>query len=126
MTKREKLIDLLQEMNKPDMVELHNEWCYTTNNYDDEIFNSDRLDEICQGQDAFWVACRVYYGDFNPASEYIKFNGYGNFQSIYNYNVLDYIDENEIVDYILENDEDFCNNDIRYILDDIEEDSEDE
>lgn len=124
MTKREKIIDLIQEMNKPDAVALHNEYCYATYNFDDEIFNSDNLDEICNGQDAFWIVCRAYYGDFNPNSKYIKFDGYGNFQSIYNYNIFDYIDANEIADYILENDNDFGNNDIRYILDEIGEESE--
>lgn len=124
MTKREKIIDLIQKMNKPDAVALHNKYCYATNCFDDEIFDSDRLDEICYGQGAFWIACRVYYGDFNPNSEYIKFDSYCNFQSIYNYNLFDYIDENEIADYILKNDNDFDNNDIKYILDDIEEDSE--
>lgn len=121
MTKREKLIDLIQEMNKPDAISLHNDYCYETSNFDDEIFDIDRLEEICDGRDAWWLACRIFYGDFNPNYDYLKFNGYGNLQSIATYNVLDYIDESEIADYIIENDEDFCNNDIRCILDEIEE-----
>lgn len=124
MTKREKLIDYIQEMNKADAVALHNEWCYETNNFDDEIFDIDRLDEICDAQDAYWMACRVFYGEFNPTYDYFKFNGYGNLQSIAYYSVFDYIDENEIADYLIENDEDFGYDDIRYILDDIEEDAQ--
>lgn len=124
MTKREKIIDLIQEMDTSEQVYLHNEYCYATNNYDDEIFTIDQLDELCSGQDAFWVACRCFYGDFKPSAEYIKFNGYGNFQSIYQFEIPDYIDENEIATYILDNDIDFENSDIRYILDDIEEEPE--
>lgn len=120
MTKLEKIIDLIQEMNKPDVIALHNEYCYATNNYDDEIMDSDRLNEICNGQDAEWVANRVYFGEYHPQAEYIKFNGYGNFKSIFNYEVLDYIDENEIANYIIDNDIDFEIDNIRYILDDIE------
>ena len=119
MTKREQLIDLIQEMNKPDAIALHNEYCYATNNFDNEIFDIDQLEEICQGQDAHWLACRIFYGDFNPNADYFKFNGYGNLQSIYTYNVFDYIYECEIADYILEHDENFYNDDIRSILDDI-------
>ena len=121
MTKLEKLIDYIQELSTPAAVALHNEYCFATNNYDDEIFDNDNIDEMCGGQGVYWIACRVFYGDYNPNSEYVKFNGYGNFQSIYNYNISDYIDENEIANYIIDNDEDFGENDIRYILDDIEE-----
>ena len=121
MTKREKIIDLIQEMNKADAVVLHNEYCYATDSFDDEIFEIDRLDEICDGQDAHWMACRIFYGDFNPTADYFKFNGYGNLQSIFTYNIFDYIDECEIADFILEKDNDLCNDDIRFILDDIEE-----
>ena len=121
MTKREKLIDYIQQMNKADAVVLHNNWCYETNNFDNEIFDIERLEEICDGQSAYWMACRIFYGDFNPTYDYFKFNGYGNLQSIASYNVFDYIDECEIADYILENDNDFYNDDIRFILDDIEE-----
>lgn len=126
MTKLEKLIDYIQELSTPAAVALHNEYCYATNNYDDEIFDNDNINEMCAGQDAYWIACRVFYGDYNPNSEYVKFNSYGNFQSIYNYNIFDYIDENEIANYIIDNDEDFGESDIRYILDDIEEELENE
>lgn len=119
MTKREKIIDLIQKMSASEQVCLHNEYCYNVNNFDDEIFDIDRLDEICSGQDVYWIACRIYFGDFNPHCEYITFDAYGNFQSISELGVLDYINEAEIADYILENDEDFDNNDIRYILDDV-------
>jgi hypothetical protein len=121
MTKKEKIIDLIREMNKADAIALHNEYCYNTNGYDDEILDIDRLDEICAGQDAYWMACRIFYGDFNPAADYFKFNEYGNIQSIFTHNVFDYIDEYEISSYIIENDNDLYNDDIRYILDDIEE-----
>lgn len=121
MTKKEKIIDLIQEMGAADAVYMHNAYCYQTNNLDDEIFDFDRLDEICNGQDIFWISCKIFYGDFNPNYDYIKFNGYGNFQSIAKYCIFDYIDENEIAEYIIENDVDFDNNDIRYILDDIDE-----
>lgn len=116
MTKREKLIDLLQEMDISKLIDIHNTYCYEISDYDNEIFNMDDLDEICNGQSAFWVACRVYYGDFNPYDDYLKFNGYGNFKSMSKYEAGQEIDENEIVDYILDNNHDLYNSDICAIL----------
>lgn len=124
MTKREKLIDLLQEINYPELVLLHNDYCYAINNPDDEIFEIGLFDEIFNGCDPFDIATKIYYGDFHPGYEYFKFNGYGNIQSICKWELDKYIDILEIVDYILEKNFDFDNNDILYILDDIEEDEE--
>ena len=121
MTKREKLIDLLQEMDDTTLVFLYNDYCQQTNNPDDEIFYIDMFDEMMQGLDPWDIACKVQYGDFNPSFEYFKFNGYGNIQSICKWELDRLIDISDIVDYILENNFSFENNDILYILDDIEE-----
>lgn len=124
MTKREKLIDLLQEMNDPELVVLHNDYCCAINDYDNEIFEINQFDEIFNGCEPWDIATKICHGDFNPAFEYFKFNGYGNIQSICKWELDRFIDIMEIVEYILENDYSFENNDILYILDDIEEDSE--
>lgn len=121
MTKKEKLIDLLQEMSDSELTYLHNEYCYNTNNYDDEIFTIDMWDDIFTNMDTFDIACKVFYGDFNPSYEYFKFNGYGNIQSICKWEIDRFVDINDIVDYIIDNNYSFENNDISYILDDIEE-----
>lgn len=124
MTKREKLIDLLQEMNYPDIVPLYNDYCNAINDFDNQIYDLDQFDEMFNSLDPFDIATKIYYGDFNPAYEYFKFNGYGNIQSICKWEIDRYIDINDIVDYILDNDCDFDSNDILYILDDVEEDSD--
>lgn len=122
MTKREKLIDLLQEMSDFGIVLLHNEYCQLTNNFDDEIFTVDMFDEILQGFDPWEIACKIQFGDFNPSYEYFKFNGYGNIKSICKWEIDRFVDITDIVDYIIDNNYSFENNDIFYILDDIEED----
>jgi hypothetical protein len=124
MTKREKLIDLLQEMEYNEMVALHNEYCQMVNKFDDEIFDVDMFDELLQGLDPFEIACKVHYGDFNGGYEYFKFNAYGNIQSICKWEIDRFVDINEIADYILDENYSFENNDILYILDDVEGDSE--
>ena len=124
MTKREKLIDLLQEMDDTTLVFLYNDYCQVVNHFDDEIYYIDMFDEIFNGQDPFDIATKIHYGDFNPAYEYFKFNGYGNIESICKWELDRFIDIPEIVDYILDNDYSFENNDVLYILDDIEEEEE--
>ena len=125
MTKREQLSKLLNEMCEPDLVYLYNEYCQETNNYDDEIYPIDMFDEINRELDPWEIAAKVFYGDFNPNHDYFKFNGYANFISINKWDLDRFIDVEDIVKYILENDEDFNENDIRYILDEIgEEDDE--
>jgi hypothetical protein len=44
----------------------------------------------------------MYYGQYSPNHEFFKFNGYGNLESIEDYNIIDYIDINNIVLHIFE------------------------
>lgn len=125
MTKKEKLIDLLKAMDDSELVYLHNDYCQNVNRFDDEIFSIDMFDEIMQGLDPFTLACRVAYGDFNGGYEYFKFNGYGNIQSICKWDVDRYVDIDEIIEYIIDNNFDFDNNDILYILDNVDGDLDD-
>ena len=118
MSKLDRIIECIREMTTSELVSLHNEYCNETNNYDDEIIDVDILDEICGGQDATWIANRVYFGEYHPQANYIKFNGYGNFQSIFEYEISQYIDEIAIAEYIIENHECFYNDEIKEILED--------
>ncbi len=122
MTKREQLIELFEEMSEPDKVYLYNQYCQEISNYDDEIFPMDMFDEIMQECDPWEIAAKVFYGDFNPNYDYFKFNGYANLISVHKWDLDRFIDIEDIIKYILENDEDFGENDIRYILDEIGED----
>lgn len=126
MTKEQKIIDLLQNMDDSELVCIYNEYCQKVNAFDNEIYSIDMFDELMQGLDPYTLACRVAYGDFNGGYEYFKFNGYGNIQSICKWDVDRHVDINEIASYIIDNDDGFDNNDILYILDDIEGDSDNE
>lgn len=121
MTKAQKIIDLIQEMGISEQVTLHNEYCYKTNNPDDEIFDMDMFDEMLTGQEPSWIANRIHFGHYNPYNEYFTFNGYGNIETIPKYQISDYIYENDIANFIIDNDIDFDIDDIRYILDDIDD-----
>lgn len=51
-------------------------------------YDMDSLDDFMHGQDAHFIACRVYFGDFNPTDDYFNFDGYGNLVS---YNEREYM-----------------------------------
>jgi len=129
----ERLLELFENMEDNEIVSVWNEYCYETNNYDDEILNYDRLEELirCDSQnDAFYWINRFFYGsdDYNeegganPNRDYFKFNAYGNiisFDYIYNSysKEFSHIDIDELINYIIENQESFYNDDIQEILD---------
>ena len=79
--KVEAIKNIIEDMDDSDAVALHNEYCYETNDYDDEIIEMERFDEICEGMTPIEIANHIFYGDFNPNHEYFHYNGYGNFES---------------------------------------------
>lgn len=79
--KVEAIKNIIEDMDDSDAIALHNEYCYETNDYDDEIIEMERFDEICEGMTPSDIARSIFYGDFNPNHDYFHFNGYGNFES---------------------------------------------
>ncbi len=79
--KIEAIKDIIEDMDDSDAVALHNKHCYETNDYDDEIIEMERFDEICEGMTPSDIVNHIFYGDFNPNHEYFHYDGYGNFES---------------------------------------------
>lgn len=79
--KIEAIKNIIEDMDDSDAVTLHNKYCYETDNYDDEIFEMEEFDEICEGMKPIDIARSIAYGDFNPNHDYFHYNGYGNFES---------------------------------------------
>lgn len=126
--KVEAIKNIIENMDDSDAVALHNEYCYETNNYDDEIIEMERFDEICEGMTPSDIANHIFYGDFNPNHEYFHYDGYGNFEST-NY-PTDWIYPGDIAREVVDREESFGNDEIQEEIDswseDDEEDSEDE
>ena len=120
MTKKERILECLNEMDAVELIHIHNEYCDAVNAYDDHIYSMDDLDLLCSGQDAHWIACRAIFGDFNASDDYIKFNGYGNFQTMNDYNIQHYIYIDDIADYIESENNSLYNDDVQDILDECE------
>lgn len=56
--------------------------------------------------DLHWVACRIFYGEYNPNDEYVKLDGYGNLVSFNSYNAEQYIDYDDLARRIVNGDTD--------------------
>ena len=124
MTKTEMIKDLLENMSESQLYIIANEYFDKTNYYDDRIYDMDEFDEIMSGMSPSDIATKIFYGDFRPNDNYFKFNGYANLES-FDY-ISDEVDLEEIADYIVDNDEDFDNSDIREIIDEENEEDEEE
>lgn len=123
--KVEAIKNIIEDMDDSDAVALHNEYCYETNNYDDEIIEMERFDEICEGMKPIDIARSIAYGDFNPNHEYFHYDGYGNFEST-NY-PTDWIYPGDIAREVVDREESFENDEIQEEIDSwSEEEEEDE
>ena len=122
--KVEAIKNIIEGMDDSDAVALHNEYCYEINDYDDEIIEMERFDEICEGMTPSDIARIIFYGDFNPNHEYFHFNGYGNFEST-DY-PTDWIYPGDIAREVVDRECAFENNEIQEEIDSWSEDEDEE
>jgi hypothetical protein len=128
---REKFIKaIIEEINCFDndqMVQLNNEYCDQQNYPDDQIYSNDaNFFADVYGGDVMEAVRAVSYGDYNYSHDYVKFNGYGNLESM---NVIGEDDLCESIDTIAEEVADnFHNYDHLFDLDpdDFEDEDEEE
>lgn len=124
MSKLDAVRETLENMTDSDLLSVHREYCEQVNAYDDTIYSMDEFNEIMSGQDADWIANRIYYGDYNPTADYFRFNGYGNIESVFSFQLSEYIDTDTIAEWITEHENALYNDEIQEILDEFEEDAE--
>lgn len=122
--KVEAIKNIIEDMDTSDAVALHNEWCYETNNYDDEIIEMERFDEICGGMKPSDIARSIVYGDFNPNHNYFRFNGYANFESTDW--PTDWIYPGDIANDVVDRECSFENNEIQEEIDSWSENEDEE
>ena len=122
--KVEAIKNIIEDMDESDAVALHNEYCYETNDYDDEIIEMERFDEICEGMTPSDIARSIFYGDFNPNHEYFHYDGYGNFEST-NY-PTDWIYPGDIAREVVDREKSFRNDEIQEEIDSWTEENDEE
>lgn len=124
-TLQNKLQNAIDEMDDYTLFCLHNEYVRNTNNYDDEIFLMEDFNEMMEGEKPIDIAFKMFNGDFNPNNEYFYFNGYANLKSISGYDLTDYIYTNDIIDYIIDNNDALECDEIDEILEQYNDEMED-
>ena len=122
---REEVLEMLRDMDNWELIEIHNAYCEKVNYTDDMIYDMSMLNEFYHGKDPLDILLDAYNGAFNPNDDWFRWNGYGNLEST-DRPVDDWIEIDDIADYIVENDEDFGNTDIRDLMDEIEAENEEE
>ena len=119
---KEEVLEMLRDMNDSDLVAVHNEYCDKVNYYDDRIYDMYEINDLLYGRSPLEIITDARDVDAND--NYIRYNGYGNLESTDCPD--DWMDLDEIADYIVENDDALRNDDIRDLLDEIEAENEEE
>lgn len=122
--KIEAIKNIIEDMDTSDAVAIHNEYCYETNDYDDEIIDMERFDEICEGMTPIDIVNHIFYGDFNPNHNYFRYNGYANFEST-DY-PTDWIYPGDIAREVVGREKSFGNDEIQEEIDSWSEDEDEE
>lgn len=109
--KNELALSLSHNISFDSLVNAWNYYCCNVGNCDDFINPMEDIDELYRDVSPLTLARHIFYGDFKPCDTYFRFNGYGNLVSFDN--PLLYIDVEELASYIIDNNNDLCNDDIR-------------
>lgn len=93
-----------ENLDDSEKISLWNEYC-SENNFDDTIHNfDDEFFEIFldgnKPMDIFRLGC---FSKISWSDNYIKFNGYGNLESLNDYEAVNSIDESVLIDWLIEN-----------------------
>lgn len=77
------ILDEINNFNSDDLVSLNNRYCEEMNYNDDQIYSNDEDFFSTFFADNVMEAVRsVSYGEYDYSDNYVKFNGYGNLESM--------------------------------------------
>lgn len=118
MTLEEKIKGAIDDMDTAEAVDVWNNYCKACNLCDDVIYSMSEFDEVMEYESPWRIARACCYGDFCAAHEWFWFNSYGNLESS-DFPIIDGdspFSLNNVVDYIVENNDPLCNDEIHMIL----------
>ena len=122
---REDLIDMLEGMDGWEIVSVHNTYCGKVRYDDDYIYEMEMFNEFENGRTPLEIASDAAGLDLNDI--WIRYNGNGNLESTVCPVDDDWIDIDEIADYIIDNDDALDNDEIReFLIEAYEEEDEEE
>ena len=96
------VLDYLNELGEFEKRCIHNDYCQSTNDFENEIYeNDEEFFETYFGENTMSAVRAAVYGDYNYTDEYVRFNGMGNLETLND--LEDVIDLEAIAEDILEN-----------------------
>lgn len=119
-----KLVDILEDLSTSDILSLWNDYCERSSYTDDYIMDRfemklylEGVSDILRAISEFVDGKDLYTNTkgASPNRSYFTFDGYGDVLS--SNDPVDFMNFSDLADYILRNDEDFGNQDIREFLD---------
>ena len=121
----ESVMEYLKGLSDDELVSIHNEYCQSAGNSDDEIYNNNEefFETFFSGKVVEAVRA-ASYGNFEFRHDYVQFNGYANLDSFDDPSVA--IDLGSIADDILENERNYYGIELEDEEEPEEEDSDDE
>ena len=117
--KRDIVENAVDNLSECELLGIWNDYCDDNNYDDDRVYYVDELDELCYSMKPTEIISR--YGDLD-GFEYFTDGVYTEGSN----DLLDLIDYGSLIDYIIDNEEDFDNSDIADALEEIEEEEEDD
>lgn len=81
MDKKQRIIEILENMSVAELVEIHNKYCEECNYPYNEIFFMDDFEELIGDPSYMTLAQMICCGCFNPNEKYWWFDGNGNLAS---------------------------------------------
>lgn len=98
--------EYLRNLDDSELINIHNEYCQSTNNSDDEIYNNDEdFFNIFFEGNVMEAVRAVSFGEYSYSHDYVVFNGYANLETFNN--PTDKVDIESIASDILENTENY-------------------
>lgn len=118
---REKVINVLEALDDDSTVDMWNQYCSEVNYDDDVIYSLDEwtINDMCYMKKP-WDILRCLDGAFNINDDWFYYNGYGNIVSTDD--IFDMVELGDLADYIIDEENDLGNSDIKDILEEAKED----
>lgn len=93
-----------ENLDDSEKINLWNEYC-SENNFDDTIhtFDDDFFDTFFSGSEPMELFRLGCFSQISWSDEYIKFNGYGNLESMNEFEAVNSIDEDVLIEWLIEN-----------------------
>lgn len=117
MERIDRIMDALRDMGDSTIVWIWNEYCDKVNYTDEQICSMYDFNDFNCGRDPIDIAKDVSKSDFNPYDDWFKYTIWG----IESGDAEDFVDYDDLAEYIDEHDEDFGDSDLREALEEEEE-----